>query len=65
MVELVDLTRGRGTYLGLDLTEEPMKGNDLPTPIVKRPQAHEYAQLLSIFAMEHPSEFVIIGVMNV
>jgi hypothetical protein len=46
--------------LGLDLNEEPMKGNDVddrPTLIVKLPQDHEYAQLLSNFTMEHPSEF--------
>ena len=34
----------------LNLNEEPIKGNgvdDHPTPIVKLPQAHKYAQLLS------------------
>ena len=33
--------------LKLNLNKEPMKGNDVndqPTPIVKLPQAHEYAQ---------------------
>ena len=50
MVELVDLAWGRENHLGIDFNEEPMKGNDMddqPTPIVKLPQAHEYAQLLS------------------
>jgi hypothetical protein len=53
--------------LGLDLNEEPMKGNDVddrPTPIVKLPQAREYAQLLSNSAAEHPSEFSVMNVMN-
>ena len=63
----VDLAWGREIHLGLDLSEEPMKGNDVdyqPTPIVKLPQAHEYAQLLSNFAMEHPSEALVVDVMN-
>ena len=50
MGEMVDFTWAREIHLGLDLNEEPMKGNDVddqPTPIVKLPQAHEYAQLLS------------------
>ena len=49
MVELVDLAWGRENHLGIDFNEEPMKGNamdDQPTPIIKLPQAHEYAQLL-------------------
>jgi hypothetical protein len=44
-----------------------MEGNDVddqPTPIVKLPQAREYVQLLSNYALEHPSKFSIIGVMN-
>jgi hypothetical protein len=44
--------------MGLDMNEEPMEGNDVddqPTPIVKLPQAREYAQLLSKFAMKNPS----------
>ena len=47
--ELVDLAWGKN-HLGLDLIEGPMDGNDVdnrPTPIVKLPQACEYAQLLS------------------
>ena len=67
MAELVDFTWGREFHLGLDLNEEPMKGNDVddqPTPLVKLPQAHEYAKLLSIFPLEHPLEFLIIGVMT-
>ena len=65
MVELVDLAWAREIHFGLDLNEKPMEGNDVddcPTPIIKLPQAHEYAQLLSNFAMEHPSEFSIIDV---
>jgi hypothetical protein len=34
----------------LNLKEEPVKGNgvdDHPTPLVKLPRAHDYAQLLS------------------
>ena len=54
MVELVDLIRGRESHLGLDLNEKPMEGNDCPTPIVKLLEAYEFAQLLSIFATEHP-----------
>ena len=49
MAELVELAQGRKIHLGLDLKEEPMKGNDVndwPTPIAKLPQAHEYAQFL-------------------
>ena len=54
-------------HLGLHLNEEPMEGNDVDdqsTPIVKLPQACEYTQLLSNFAMEHPPKFPIIKVMN-
>ena len=54
-------------HLGLDLNEEPMEGvdvDDQPTPIVKLPQACEYTQLLSYFAMEHPSKFSIVDVMK-
>ena len=57
MLELVDLAWGRKIHLGLNLNEEPMEGNDVddrPTPIVKLPQAREYAQKLSNFAVEHP-----------
>ena len=49
MVELVGLTSGREIHLGLNMNEELMEGNDVddqPIPIVKLPQAHEYAQLL-------------------
>ena len=35
-----------------------------PTPTVKIPQAREYAQLLSNFEVEQPSEFSIIDVTN-
>ena len=38
--------------------------DDRPTPIGKLPQAREYAQLLSNFAVEHPLEFSIIDVMH-
>ena len=54
MAQLVDLAWCREVFLGLDLNEEPMEGNDVddqPTPIVKIPQACEYAQLLSNFAI--------------
>ena len=60
MVELVDLAKDRENHLGLDMNEEPMEGNDAddqPIPIDKLPQAHEYAQLLSNFVVEHPLEF--------
>jgi hypothetical protein len=46
MVELVGLAWNREIHLGLDLNEEPMKGNDVddqPTPIVKLPQTHDIA----------------------
>ena len=67
MVELVDLAWARVIHSGLDLNEELMEGNDMddqPTPIGKLPQACEYAQLLSNFAMEHPLEFSVADVMN-
>ena len=67
MVALVDLAWAREIHLGLDLNEEPMEWDDVddcPTPIIKLSQAHEYAQLLSNFAVEHPSEFSIIIVKN-
>jgi hypothetical protein len=57
----------KGIYLGLDLNEEPMEVNgvdDQPTPIVKLPQACEYAQLLSKFVMKHPLKFLLVDVMN-
>ena len=38
--------------------------HDQPTLIIKLPQAREYAQLLSIFAMKHTLEFLDLGVMN-
>ena len=63
----MDLAWGRGIHLGLDLNEEPVKGNELndqPSPMVKLPQAYEYAQLLSNFAVEHPLEFSVTDVMN-
>ena len=56
----MDLAWGTIIHLHLDLNEEPMEGNDVddqPTPIVKLPQACEYVQLLSKFALEHPSKF--------
>ncbi len=67
MAELVDLAWGREIHLSLDLNEEPMQRNDVddqPTPIVKLPQAHEYAQLLSIFLVQRPLEFSVVDVMN-
>ena len=54
MAKLVDLAWGRGLHLVLNLNEEPMKGNDVddqPIPIIKPPQVHEYAQLLSILSI--------------
>jgi hypothetical protein len=42
------------------LNEEAMEENDVndqPTPTVKLPQAREYAQLLSNFAVEHSLKF--------
>ena len=44
-----------------------MKGNDVndqPIPIVKLPQAHEYAQLLSNFVVEHPLGLLDVDVIN-
>ena len=65
--ELVDMAWGREIHLDLDLNGEPVEGNDVndqPKPIVKFPQACEYAHLLSNFVVEHPSEFSIIDLMN-
>ena len=62
MDESLDLAWGREIHLGLDLNEELV--DDQPTPMVKLPQACEYAQLLSNFVVEHPSEFSVIDVMN-
>ena len=39
--------------------------DDMPIPIVKCPQAHEYAQLLSNFEVEHPMEFAVVDVRNI
>ena len=67
MAKLVDLAQGREVHLSLDLNEEPMEGNDvddLPTQELKLPKVHEYAQLLSNFAMKHYLEFLIAVVMN-
>ena len=44
-----------------------MKRNDAddqPTPIVKLPQAHKYAQLLSDYVVEHSSQYSTVIVMN-
>ena len=63
----MDLAWGKEIHLSLDLNEEPMEGNnvdDQPTPIMKLPQAREYAQLLSNFTLEHPLELSIINVIN-
>ena len=38
--------------------------DDQPTPIVKLPQAYEYAQLLTKNLVEHSSESLVIDVMN-
>ena len=65
MAELV--AWGRGIHMGFDFNEEPMEVNDMDdqlAPIVKLPQACEYAQLLSKPAMEHPSEFSVVDVIN-
>ena len=68
MAKLVDLAWGRGLHLVLNLNEEPMKGNDVDDqtiPIIKPPQVHEYAQLLSIIInSKHPLESLVIDVMN-
>ena len=61
------MARGREIHLGLDLNEEPTEGNDVddwPTPILKLPQAREYAQSLSNFAVNRPSEYSNIDVTN-
>ena len=61
------LAWGREIHLVLGLKEEPTEKNDVddhPTPIGMLPQAREYAQLLSNFAMEHPLEFSILDVTN-
>jgi hypothetical protein len=50
------------------LNEELREGNDgddQPTPISELPQAHEYAQLLSNFVMEHPSEISVVDATNI
>ena len=47
VAELVDLTWEKEIHLDLYLNEKPMEGIDVgdePTPIVKLPQAYEYAQ---------------------
>ena len=38
--------------------------DDQPTPMVKLTQACKYAQLLSNYVVEHPSEFSVVDVMN-
>ena len=63
MGKLVDLAWGRELHLGFNSNKETMKGNDVDdqqTPIIKLPQAHEYAQLPSDFVVEHPLEFLTI-----
>ena len=53
--------------LGLDLNEKPMEQNGVDDglkPIVKLPQACEYAQLLSNIVVKHPCEFLVINVTN-
>ena len=50
MVALVNWHGIEKSVQVLNLNEEPTEGNsvnDHPTPVVKLPQAHEYAQLLS------------------
>ena len=67
MAKLVDLVWSEEFHLGLDLNEEQMNENDVddqPTPIVKLPQACDYAQLLWNFVAEQSSEFSIIDVTN-
>ena len=39
--------------------------DDQPTPIIMLPRAHEYAQLLSNFAMDQSLEFLVVDVMNI
>ena len=63
MVELIKLAWGREVHLDLDLNEEQMEGNDVddqPIPIVKFPQACEYAQSLSNFQVKHSLEFFLL-----
>ena len=38
--------------------------DDYPTSIVKLPQAHGYAHVLSKFDVEHSSEFSVVDLMN-
>ena len=67
MVKLVDSEWGKEIHLGLDLNEEPMEVNDVddqPTYIVKLSQACKYAQLLSNYVMQHPTEFLVVDVIN-
>ena len=67
MAELVDLTWGKEIYLGIDLNEDQREENDVddqPTPTIKLPQARDDAQLLSNLAMDHPSEFLVVDMMN-
>ena len=64
----MDSALDKEVHLGLDLNEEPMKGNgvdDRPTSIIKLSQAREYVQLLSSFAMDHSSEFIVAHVINI
>jgi hypothetical protein len=47
VAELVDLTWEKRNPFGFIFDEEPLKGIDVddePTPIIKLPQAYEYAQ---------------------
>ena len=53
MVEFVDSAWDREICLGLNLNEEPMKGDDVddqPTPKLKLSQAHEYPNYYQIQA---------------
>ena len=64
---MVKLAWDREAHLDLNLNEEPMEVhdvNDQPRPIVKLSQAHEYAQVLSDFAVEHSPKFLVADVMN-
>ena len=64
----MDSALDKEVHLGLDLNEEPMKGNevdDRPTSIIKLSQAREYAQLLLSFAMDHSFEFLVADVNNI
>jgi hypothetical protein len=58
MAKLVDLAWGGEVHLGLNSNDV----DDQPTPIVKLPQAHEYAQLPPTFVVEHSSKFLTIEV---